>query len=1070
MKVEKIRLKNLASLEGEWELDLTGPAYSRNGIFAITGATGAGKTTIFDAIRLALFRRTNRLDSFAGENEIMTRGTAECMARIQFSIPGGRYVATWHQTRSRGRADGRLQPDRHTLERMKPDGSLELLAERRKETEKAIRALIGMDFEHFSRAMLLPQGEFAIFLKTPPAERSDILEQITGSTVYKQISAEAYAKYHLMQEELDRLTAGAEAIRLLPDEERDALAAQRAGLSKEAAGLAARAGELERAVDLAGRLAGLRTERSKLAAELEAAEPELETAAAAAGEAKKHYDDAAGRQAAVRPAIAAARLLDAALLRGEEELRKLADARRAGETAKREADRELELLRQKISGTESELATVTAYFEARPEENLRLERYPVWLDRLKASENNQSLLRKELRQVREAETALAGLAQRRDPQQKRLAQTEAGLEQLRAEREQLGGNADAGAGTVLQLTVRKLKLEELSRLAAEQAERLRQLDETARRKNELAAEQEQIAPARAALETELAGLDAENRIPNLAAERAALREGSPCPLCGATHHPHAGIPAPTASRARAEAIRTNLQEQQIRLAAISGELRSLDEQTVRLRTAAAAAAERLRTECGSSDPAEFAGKLSEQLQRCADELEAAQRLQNERTRLENAFRKLEIEKQKNRDELITAEHETALAEQQLAALRRQFEETRRRQKESLDELRAEFTRFHLSWNDLSQLSDAVAAVEEMFRRSRDMQERASGAASRLREEQNEFQLRSGFREERIRRLAETAAEHEKKETELLALRQERAAMLDGLPADRAERQHETAVAAARRAFEEAEAGLQRKRELHTVLRTRFEETTRRLTAAEAELAALPADSRLPEEKSAEAAGLREKARRLDEEAGALGQKLESDREARGRRQAEEAKIGAFRSEVERWRLLNELIGKQDGGKFQQFAQSLIFEQLIALANRSLRKFTDRYRLVSIEDSPLDFNVIDHYQCDEIRSVRNLSGGESFLVSMSLALALSQTAGEKLRIDTLFLDEGFGTLDEETLSHVLAQIQSLQSEGKLIGIITHVPNIETFVPLQIRLAPAERSGRSRITGPGVSALS
>lgn len=365
MKVEKIRLKNLASLEGEWELDLTGPAYSRNGIFAITGATGARKDHDLRCDPPRALPPHEPARQLRGENEIMTRGTAECMARIQFSIPGGRYVATWHQTRSRGRADGRLQPDRHTLERMKPDGSLELLAERRKETEKAIRALIGMDFEHFSRAMLLPQGEFAIFLKTPPAERSDILEQITGSTVYKQISAEAYAKYHLMQEELDRLTAGAEAIRLLPDEERDALAAQRAGLSKEAAGLAARAGELERAVDLAGRLAGLRTERSKLAAELEAAEPELETAAAAAGEAKKHYDDAAGRQAAVRPAIAAARLLDAALLRGEEELRKLADARRAGETAKREADRELELLRQKISGTESELATVTAYFEAR---------------------------------------------------------------------------------------------------------------------------------------------------------------------------------------------------------------------------------------------------------------------------------------------------------------------------------------------------------------------------------------------------------------------------------------------------------------------------------------------------------------------------------------------------------------------------------------------------------------------------------------------------------------------------------------------------------------------------------
>ena len=133
----------------------------------------------------------------------------------------------------------------------------------------------------------------------------------------------------------------------------------------------------------------------------------------------------------------------------------------------------------------------------------------------------------------------------------------------------------------------------------------------------------------------------------------------------------------------------------------------------------------------------------------------------------------------------------------------------------------------------------------------------------------------------------------------------------------------------------------------------------------------------------------------------------------------------------------------------------------------LCKFSDRYELVSIEDSPLDFNVIDHYQCDDVRTVKNLSGGESFLVSMSLALALPRMTGENLQIDTLFLDEGFGTLDEDTLAHVLPQIQSLQSGGKLVGIITHVPNIEVFVPLQIRLLPAEKSGRSRIVGPGVT---
>src|SRR5512137_2582192 len=99
--------------------------------------------------------------------------------------------------------------------------------------------------------------------------------------------------------------------------------------------------------------------------------------------------------------------------------------------------------------------------------------------------------------------------------------------------------------------------------------------------------------------------------------------------------------------------------------------------------------------------------------------------------------------------------------------------------------------------------------------------------------------------------------------------------------------------------------------------------------------------------------------------------------------------------------------------------------------------SDRYILVRDSDEPLELNVIDNYQAGEIRSTRNLSGGESFIVSLALALGLSQIASRNVRVDSLFLDEGFGTLDEEALDMALETLGGLQEDGKLIGVISHV---------------------------------
>jgi len=137
---------------------------------------------------------------------------------------------------------------------------------------------------------------------------------------------------------------------------------------------------------------------------------------------------------------------------------------------------------------------------------------------------------------------------------------------------------------------------------------------------------------------------------------------------------------------------------------------------------------------------------------------------------------------------------------------------------------------------------------------------------------------------------------------------------------------------------------------------------------------------------------------------------------------------------------------------------------VSHANRQLEKMTDRYLLVRDDDQPLELNVVDNYQAGEIRSTKNLSGGESFIVSLSLALGLSKMASRKVRVDSLFLDEGFGSLDEDALETALETLSGLQQDGKLIGIISHVPALKERISTQITVQPVS-GGKSVISGPG-----
>ena len=201
----------------------------------------------------------------------------------------------------------------------------------------------------------------------------------------------------------------------------------------------------------------------------------------------------------------------------------------------------------------------------------------------------------------------------------------------------------------------------------------------------------------------------------------------------------------------------------------------------------------------------------------------------------------------------------------------------------------------------------------------------------------------------------------------------------------------------------------------------------------------------------------------------LKHKLSENTAAKERIKEKQTAIEAQKKECRRWENLHELIGSADGKKYRNFAQGLTFEMMIGHANRQLQKMTDRYLLIRDDAQPLELNVVDNYQAGEIRSTKNLSGGESFIVSLSLALGLSHMASKNVRVDSLFLDEGFGTLDEEALDTALETLAGLQQDGKLIGVISHVPALKERISTQILVSP-QTGGRSQISGPGCGELS
>ncbi|MCC2682942.1 MAG: ATP-dependent dsDNA exonuclease (SbcC)-like protein [Nitrosospira multiformis] len=1077
MKILQVRFKNLNSLVGEWEIDLTHPAFTSDGIFAIAGPTGAGKTTILDAICLALYGRTPRLNKVTKSgNEIMSRQIGECFAEVTFETQTGRFRCHWSQHRAHKKPDGELQAPKHEIAHA---DSGEIFESKIKGVADQIEAATGMDFDQFTRSMLLAQGGFAAFLQALPDERAPILEQITGTEIYSKISIRVHERQREEREKLSLLQAETAGIVILEQEQEKDIQQELESKQKEESDLTRKLMDTDKAITWVKAVNGLRkeidnltAEASKLQADIDIFKPERDKLSRAIQAASlegsyatltairtQHADEqkALKTEEAALPELASS---------AKEQAESLKSAEQQSTRAKAELEAALPLIR-KVRSLDQTLADQKKAI-TKDEDSCRKDAIKIDVDKqakLKEqvtradAEKNLKVAEDYLKEHAPDEWLISGLAGVEEQldnllsRQKEIAKKEADKEKAVTALEQATKKL---AACRKQCVTWKQELENTSKNLQLGKDKLNQL-----------LGDRLLREYRTEKETLLREMVFLKKIAELEDHRAKLEDGKPCPLCGATEHPFAegNVPIPDEIEQKIGALDRLISKAEDH----ETDIRHFEEAEGIARKNLMDGEKQEITAINDKKTAEQAlAELKEYLEKLQTDITGLKQtvsaklqplgiaeildsnvlslLESLRERVKawqiQVKRKTDIEKQigdfdselKRLDAVIETQS-NALNEKReyLESLKKDYAAGCKERKELYGDKDPD--------DEERRLNKGISVSEEAERKARvlhhDLQQKLNAAKTQI----EALKKRIGQRDPELKEL-------EAEFTEAF-----------GLAGFSDEKQFlEARLTAGQREVLFAKA---KNLDDHQIdLKARQKDREARLAT---EAAKKITDKSL-EELEPQFKDYEESLKQLRDTTIRLKHKLSENTAAKERLEAKQTAIEAQKIECRRWENLHELIGSADGKKYRNFAQGLTFEMMIGHANRQLQKMTDRYLLVRDDTQPLELNVVDNYQAGEIRSTKNLSGGESFIVSLSLALGLSHMASKNVRVDSLFLDEGFGTLDEEALDTALETLASLQQDGKLIGVISHVPTLKERISTQILVIP-QTGGRSEISGPG-----
>ena len=1077
MRILQVRLKNLNSLVGEWQIDLTHPAYTSDGIFAITGPTGAGKTTILDAICLALYGRTPRLNKVTKSgNEIMSRQTGECFAEVTFETQSGCYRCHWSQHRSRKKSDGELQTPKHEIANA---DSGEIIESNIRGVAGQIEKATGMDFDRFTRSMLLAQGGFAVFLQAAPDERAPILEQITGTEIYSQISIRVHERQREEREKLNLLQAETAGIAILEPEQEHEIGQALETKQNEDTDLAAKSAATGNAIAWLTTVDGLKKEVVNLTDEACELQDDIE-----AFKSDREKLDRALNAASLDGAYATLtatrkqQMDDRAVLKTlEEALPGLeSSAKEQAETLK-SAEQQTARAKEELKATGSTLQKVRSLDQKLADQNKAVSEGYEFCNKDAAKIDADKMARLEEQEKRSKAQDTLDLV---DGYIKEHAQDEWLISGLAGVEEQFGGLLSKQEEIVQKMADQETATTALVRSTKSLDDQQKQ---SGIRKQELEQASKQIQLGKDALiqllgdrllreyRTEKEALLREMaflaKIADLSDTRAKLEDGKPCPLCGATEHPFAvgNIPVPDDIEQKIGALTrliSKAEDQEVAIKKLE-EAESLANKnlTEAEMLELAAANDRKAAENVLADVKDGLVKLradfSERSQAVSAKLQPlgiadipdadiSPLFETLRARLKawqsQVKKKADIEKQiadidsevKRLDAVIETQS-TALVEklERLGTLKKALAAGSDERNALYGDKNPDDEERRLN----KAISDAEGAEKQVRERHDELQQKWNTAKAHVESLKKRIDLREaelrGIETEFSVALTPLGFSNEQ---EFLA-----AILPSELKAD---------LAATAKDLDERQTDLKaRQKDRETRLTT---EMARNIT------------DKLLEELEPQFKENEKSLKELRDIIAGFKHKLSENSAAKARIKEKQTAIDAQKRESLRWEILHELIGSADGKKYRNFAQGLTFEMMIGHANRQLQKMTDRYLLLRDATQPLELNVIDNYQAGEIRSTKNLSGGESFIVSLSLALGLSHMASKNVRLDSLFLDEGFGTLDEEALDTALETLAGLQQDGKMIGIISHVPALKERINTQIQVTP-QTGGRSQISGPG-----